>query len=93
MGSGSRSAGRRSAGRGGRQVAPAGALRALRGRANRLANQPGRGRRARQQLLADIDAASRRSRGGARLSNQQVQSFRERLNRLLRGAPQPRRAR
>lgn len=79
MGSGSRSAGRRSAGRGGQQTAPAGALRSLRGRANRLASTGGRGRRARQQLLADIDAASRRARGGNRLSNRQVQSFRTRL--------------
>ncbi len=93
MGSGSRSAGRRSAGRGGRQVAPAGALRSLRGQANRLASQGGRGRRARQQLLADIDAASRRSRGGARLTNQQVNTFRERLRALLRGGAQPRRPR
>lgn len=86
MGSGSRSAGRRAQGRGGRQVAPSGALRSLRGRANRLASTPGRGRQARQRLLADIDAASRRSRGGARLTNAQIVSFRERLRALARGS-------
>lgn len=82
-GNGTRAAGARSRGRGGRQVAPGGAVRRVLSRANRGANQPGRGRRRRQQLLQEIQTAARRNRGGPRLSNRDVQRFTDLINRLL----------
>ena len=74
-------AGRRAQGRGGRQVAPAGATRALLAAARRQASAPGRGRRSRQSLLAEIQAAATRARGGSRLTNRQVAELRARLAR------------
>lgn len=77
--SGGGRAGRRAQGRAGRQIAPAGAHRSLRGTANRLANTPGRGRARRRAILEEIDQAARRGRGGPRLTNAQVAEFRRRL--------------
>jgi len=72
----------RARGRAGRAVAPAGAHRSLRARANRLAATPGRGRAARRALLQEIDAAAQRRRGGPRLTNAQVASLTARLRAL-----------
>lgn len=77
---GGRSA-RRAQGRQGGQVAPAGATRSLLASARRQASAPGRGRRARQTLLQEIEQAAQRARGGSRLSNRQVAAFRQRLGR------------
>jgi hypothetical protein len=86
FGSGNRAPGGRAAararGRGGRQVAPAGAHRALRGAAARAANTPGRGRAQRRAILQEIDQAAARRRGGPRLTNAQIAEFRGRLARF-----------
>lgn len=81
-GTGSRNQGARASGRGGRANAPAGATRSLVGRARASVNRAGNNaatRRRRQALLAEIEAASRRSRGGPRLSNRQIADFTARL--------------
>lgn len=85
-GTGSRNAGARSQGRGGRKVAPAGATRSLLGAVRREAerssgNRTARSRRARA-LAAEAIAAAQRGRGGPRLTNAQIADFRRRLRAL-----------
>lgn len=81
-GNGSRAANARSAGRGGRLKGSTGSINSVRGRARRLAAQPGRGKASRRALLAEIEAAAS---GRARPTNRQIQQWRGRLFDLANG--------